>query len=56
MSKGKAVTRNDLERIRFELSEELNGMSRRQRKEYLKAAREVYGGLAKMAKIRAAKD
>jgi len=31
-------------------------MNRRQQKEYLKAAGQVYGGLAKMAKIRMKKD
>jgi hypothetical protein len=46
------VTREDLEKVRSELSGELKRMSPAQRREYLKAAGEVYDGLAKMAKIR----
>ena len=41
-----------MERIRSDLSEELNQMSPTQRKEYVEAASEVYRGLSKMAKIR----
>ncbi len=52
MHKERRVTREDLEKIRSELSGELNEMSPRQRKEYLEAATEVYDGLAKMEKIR----
>ena len=52
MARRKVVTRDSLEKARSELSRELNGMNRRQRKEYLKAAGQVYNGLAKMAKIR----
>jgi len=52
LHKERPVTRVDLEKIRSELSAELKEMSPTQRKEYLEAADQVYGGLAKMAKIR----
>jgi len=53
MSRERHVTqRQDLQRIRSELSRELNELSPRQRKRYLEAAEQVYEGLAKMAKIR----
>ena len=52
LNRERHVTRDDLQRIRSELSRELNEMSPRQRKEYLDAADQVYDGLAKMAKIR----
>jgi hypothetical protein len=38
--------------MRSELSEELGEMNPRQRSEYLRAAEQVYDGLAKMAEIR----
>lgn len=56
MARRRAVTRSDLEKARSELSHELRGMNRRQRKEYLKAAGQVYNGLARMVKIRTDKD
>ena len=52
MDKERRVTQDDLEKIRSELSAEFKAMSPLQRKEYLKAADQVYNGLAKMAKIR----
>jgi len=52
LGRRKLVTRDGLEKARSELSRELSGMNRRQREEYLKAAGQVYNGLAKMAKIR----
>lgn len=55
MSKERPVTRGDLEKIRFKLSEELAAMSAAQRSEYLKAADQVYSGLSRMAKIRVLK-
>jgi hypothetical protein len=55
LNKERPVTRDDLEEIRSELSAELNEMSPTQRKKYLEAADQVYGGLVKMAKIRPVK-
>lgn len=55
MHKERPVTRDDLEKIRSELTAELKEMSPKQRKEYLEAADQVYGGLAKIAKIRSIK-
>ncbi len=52
MNRNKHLTQNDLQKIRGQLSEELGMMSSRQKKEYLKAAENVYDGLTKMAKIR----
>lgn len=52
MSKDRTVTRGDLEKVRSELSRELHDMSPDERQEYLKAAGQVYDGLARMAKIR----
>jgi hypothetical protein len=52
LARRKTATRHDLERVRSELSRELKGMGTAQRKDYLKAAGEVFAGLAKMAKIR----
>jgi len=52
LDKERRVTQDDLEKIRSELSAEFKAMSPLQRKEYLKAADQVYNGLAKMAKIR----
>jgi len=52
LNRERHVVRDDLERIRSELSRELNEMSPRQRKKYLEAADQVYDGLEKMAKIR----
>lgn len=43
-----------LRKIREELSLELEKMSPKQREEYFKGASEIYGGLKKMAKARAA--
>jgi hypothetical protein len=43
---------NELRKIRRELSEEMSKMTSRQRREYAKAAEEVYRGLEKMTKIR----
>lgn len=43
---------SELRKIRRELSKEMLSMSAEQRKEYAKAAEEVYRGLEKMAKIR----
>ncbi len=43
---------NELRKIRRELSKEMVKMSAKQRREYAKAAEEVYRGLAKMLKIR----
>jgi hypothetical protein len=42
----------ELRRIRRELSKEMMSMTPRQRREYAKAAEEVYRGLEKMVKIR----
>ena len=49
------MTRRDLEKVRSELSKEMKEMEPVERREYLKAAGQVYTGLAKMARIRAAK-
>ncbi len=43
---------SELGKIRRELSKEMIAMSAQQRRQYAKAAEEVYRGLAKMAKIR----
>lgn len=53
--KAAVVTRGDLERARTDLSRELKTLDRSQRNEYLKAAGQVYNGLARMAKIRSEK-
>ena len=53
MDRGSRVAREDLERIRSDLSGELNQKNPRQRKQYMEAASEVYNGLAKMVKVRA---
>lgn len=52
MDKETRLTREDLEKVRSELSRELKHMSPAQQTEYLKAAGEVYDGLVKMARIR----
>ena len=52
LNKERRVTRDDLQRIRSDLSRELNELSPKRKKEYLEAADQVYNGLAKMAKIR----
>ncbi|MFQ6135460.1 MAG: hypothetical protein ACE5KU_06590 [Nitrososphaerales archaeon] len=52
MVKGEHLTQNDLLKIRSELSEELEKMSPSQREEYLEAAKDVYRGLSRMARIR----
>ena len=51
MNKERRVTRDDLQRIRSDLSRELNELSPKRKKEYLEAADQVYKGLTKMAKI-----
>lgn len=51
MAKSRRITQEDLRKIRLELSGELEKMSPSQRKEYLEAARDIYQGLSKMAKI-----
>ncbi len=43
---------NELRKIRGELSEEMTKMTPKQRREYAKAAEEVYRGLEKMARVR----
>jgi len=53
LSRERHVTRQDLGKIRSELSVELNEMSPGQRKEYLEEAAEVYDGLAKIRPIKA---
>jgi len=45
------ITQEELLKIRSELSKELGKMSPSQIEEYLEAAKEVYRGLSKMAKI-----
>ena len=52
MAKNESVSQSDLLKIRSELSEELKKMSPSQVKEYLEAAKDVYRGLSRMAKIR----
>ena len=53
MDRESRVTREDLERIRSDLSGELDRMNPRQKKQYMEAASEVYDGLAKMLRVRA---
>ena len=52
MTEDKYITQSNLRRIRLELSNELEKMKPWQRKEYLEAARDVYSGLSRMARIR----
>ena len=52
MAKRKHNNVKMLQKIREELSEEMARMTPKQRREYAKAAKEVYRGLAKMVKIR----
>ena len=52
MAKGERITQKDLQEIRSELSEELEAMNPPQREEYLEAAKEVYRGLSRMARVR----
>lgn len=51
MVRDENITQEELLKIRSELSKELGKMSPSQIEEYLEAAKEVYRGLSKMAKI-----
>ncbi|MGB9622736.1 MAG: hypothetical protein ACPL07_02715 [Candidatus Bathyarchaeia archaeon] len=51
MARDENITQEELLKIRSELSKELGKMSPSQIEEYLEAAKEVYSGLSKMAKI-----
>jgi hypothetical protein len=52
LARNERITQKDLREIRSALSEELEKMNSSQREEYLEAAKEVYRGLSRMAKLR----
>lgn len=52
MARNERITQKDLREFRSELSKELEKMGPSQREEYLEAAKEVYRGLSRMAKLR----
>ena len=52
LARGGHLTQRDLEKIRSELSGELEKMTPSKRREYLEAAKDVYRDLSKMTKIR----
>lgn len=52
MARDAHITQSDLSEIRSVLSNELAKMKPAQRKQYLEAAKDVYAGLSRMAKIR----
>ena len=51
MVRRERITQKDLLKIRSELSKELENMSHSLREEYLEAAKDVYNGLSRMARI-----